>query len=97
MNEAERNQVGCFLYLLEKLVVDDDGLVPGANDAGVLKCLKMLVGAVQWVSLPAATPEHVLLYQLACATERLLAGDDVVKRWLAARGELLGCQLSALR
>ena len=96
MNEAERDQVGCFLYLLTELVVDDDGLVPGANDAGVLKCLKMLVGAVQWIGLPCHTPEHALLYRLACLTERLLAGDDVVKRWLVARGEFLGNRLTAL-
>ena len=99
---ADRQRaIDLFLHALSLLKPDTDGLGSG-HDLTDLDAAAMLCHVVKGYTRAGHTPEDMLLYQLADATESLLvtaavpATPDVVKPWHVARAEFLNCRLSAL-
>ena len=99
---ADRTRaVETFLHSLSLLNTDSEGLTPG-HHLDDLNMAAMLSLVVKGYTAAADTPEDVLLYQLADATESLLvaavepATDDVVTAWHTARATYLICRLSGL-
>jgi hypothetical protein len=92
--------IGCFLYGLHQLRVDDSGLVPGANDEDDLHTVGALSVAVYRIVARCDTPRDLALSRLAVTTGGLLAsqwlggGETIVRKWLIARAEALELQLA---
>jgi hypothetical protein len=93
--------VELFLYCIDQLRVDDDGLAPGHDEAELETCA-FLSRAVKALGIAPRDVHDVLLFQLASATEDLIvtavlpSDGDVATRWAKARAAVVECQLGAL-
>lgn len=91
--------IGCFLYGLDRLQVDDHGLTD--NDPDDLQTVGALSVLVYRVAAACDTPYHMALSRCAVLTGALVAskelghGDTIVHRWLIACAELLDLRLAA--
>jgi hypothetical protein len=90
-----------FLYCLDRLRVDDDGLAPG-NDMGDLNAAAFLCHMVKALAIAPRDVQDILLFELADATESLLmtavmpADGDVATRWAKARAAVVKNELDGL-
>lgn len=97
---AERT-VELFLYCIDLLRVDDDGLAP-ENDLSDLNACALLCHMVKALTISPRDVLDVLLFDLADATEALIVtavvppDGDVSTRWAKARAAVASCQLGSL-
>jgi hypothetical protein len=100
MNDDE-HVIGIFLYGLGQLQVDDNRLIPDANDEDDLQTIGALCVQVYRITAAGITPFDMALSRLAVLTGALLIsptlghGPDIVRKWLLARSEVLELQLTA--
>jgi hypothetical protein len=87
--------IGIFLHGLTRLQVDDDGLVPDANDPDDLHTIGTLAVLTYRIASRGDTPRDLALSRLAVTTGGLIAsqwlggGESIVREWSLARVELL--------
>jgi hypothetical protein len=92
--------VGCLLFGLDRLQVDDDGLTDD-NDPADLQTVGALSVLVYRIAATCDTPFHLALSRVSVMTGALLAsrefgnGATIVRKWLIARAELLELRLAA--
>jgi hypothetical protein len=92
--------IGCFLYGLDRLQVDDAGLTDD-NDPDDLQTVGALSVLVYRIAATCDTPFHLALARVAVLTGGLIAspelgsGDSIARKWLIATAELLELRLAA--
>jgi hypothetical protein len=90
-----------FMYCLDQLRVNDDGLAPGHDEAELETCA-FLSRAVKAIAIAPRDVQDVLLFELADATEALIVTavlppeGDVATRWAKARAAVVENQLGGL-
>jgi hypothetical protein len=98
---AQERTIELFLYCVDGLKTDDDGLT-SENDEADLNACAFMCHMMKTLAIVPNDIADIALFRLADETERLLvtavipADGDVVKDWLKARGDVVECQLGGL-